>query len=277
MRRSIVGKGLLLALSLVLLARAPEFALAHAGHPHSKAQFLSEHELAHTSKQSGTYEIGADDSINLFSRSELIQDGAIGPIIPLASIDQTLQNTSYVLKSLYAGIQVGKMCLGQPAYCVAAPLLVAPKPEQFANFFDWKAEQSCSLDEAEFVDVTHFVCPVAVRLPVDSSEETDALIIADQFDGYPRQSCGVADTEHMWTSLRRDWSLPSLETLASKCQMSSLPGRQCKERKLEVADANTDPTSADRGDLCNSVKNKTLSQVSFGRKQTCRTPVRALS
>lgn len=229
-------------------------------------------EFADTSKQSGANEIGCDNSIDLFLCSELIQDGAIGPIVPLASIDQTLQNASHALKSPYAGIQVGEMCLGQPADCMAAPLLVAPKLEEFLNFFDWKAKQPCSLDEAELVDVTQFVGPVAVRLPVDNPEETDALIIPDQFDGYPRQSCGVADTEHVQASLRRDWSLLSLETLASKCQMSAPPGRQSKERKLGVVDANTDPPGADRGDLRKGATKSNLSRVSSGRKQTRLTP-----
>lgn len=42
MRQSIIARGLLLAISLVFMALAPEVSFAHAGHSYSKSQFVSE-------------------------------------------------------------------------------------------------------------------------------------------------------------------------------------------------------------------------------------------
>nr|WP_290996175.1 hypothetical protein [Hyphomicrobium sp.] len=233
-------------------------------------------ELATLSIQSGTNEVGADDSVT-FPCTERFQDGAIRAIVSLASIDQLLQDAGHVLNRLYAVAQVSEMSFGQPADRVASPLFVAPEIEQFSNLLDWKAEQSCSLDEAKFMDVTRFVCPVAVRLPVDSPEETDALIIADQFDRNTRQSRGVADSEHVRASQRSDWSLPLLETLGSKCQVSSPRGGQSRERKLEVADENTDRSSAERGDLRKAVNKSSVEPGELRTEANSPIPVRILS
>jgi len=186
-------------------------------------------ELAKPWMHGGSKETGADRSIDLLPCAEFFEDGAVGAVTPLACFDQTAQNASHVLKSLDAGIQFSEMSLGQPANCLAATLCVAPQFEQFPNFFDWKTEQPCALDEAKLVDLPLFVGAVTVRLPIDRLEQTDALIIADQFDGYPRQFCGVADAEHARASLSRDWSLPWLETLGSMRQVLTLtPARQSK-------------------------------------------------
>ena len=194
------------------------------------ARKMSMPEIATPWMMGGSHETRVDRSINLLPCAEFIEDGALGAITPLACFDQTTQDDSHVLKSLDASIQFSEMSLGQPANCLAATLFVAPEFEQFPNFFDWKTKQPCPLDEAELVDVPLFVGAVAVRLPIDRLEQTDAFIIADQFDGYPGQSCGVADTEHARASLSRDWSLPLLETLGSMRQVLSLtPARQSGE------------------------------------------------
>ena len=187
-------------------------------------------ELAKPWMHGGSKETGADRSIDLLPCAEFFEDGAVGAVTPLACFDQTAQNASHVLKSLDAGIQFSEMSLGQPANCLAATLCVAPQFEQFPNFFDWKTEQPCALDEAKLVDLPSVVGAVAIRLPIDGLEQTDALIIADQFDSYSREPCGIADTKHARASLIRDLSLPLLETLGPTRQVLSLmPARQSGE------------------------------------------------
>ncbi len=167
--------------------------------------------------------------------AEFFEGGAVGAVIPLACFDQAGKNVTNVLKSLDAAIQFGEMSLGQPANSLTAALLVAPEVEKFRNFFDWKTKQPCALDEAELVDIPSVVSAVAVRLPIDRLEQTNALIIADQFDGAP-ESFAASPIRNMRVSLSRDWSLPLLETLGSTRQVLSLtPARQSGEGSLQRA------------------------------------------
>lgn len=193
-------------------------------------------ELAKPWMHGGSNEPGTVRLIDSLPCAELFEDGAVGAVIPLACFDQAGKNVTNVLKSLDAAIQFDEMGFSQPANSLTAALLVAPEVEKFRNFFDWKTKQPCALDEAELVDLPSFVGAVAIRLPIDRLEQTDALIIADQFDGYPRELCGVADTEHARASLSRDWSLLLLETLGSTRQVLSLtPARQSGEGSLQRA------------------------------------------
>lgn len=147
------------------------------------------------------------------SCAELIENGAIRPIITIAGINQVPQHSSHILERLQAACNLIEVDRSQLSDGSTSPLFVAPQSKQVTDCLYGKSQQACASDETQFVNVANVVSSVTVCLPIHGPEQSDTLIVADGLHRNAGQPRCIADKHHCLTSRIRDLSLQQWETL----------------------------------------------------------------
>ena len=123
--------------------------------------------------------------------AQLIQDGAIRPIIALAGRNEAGQHLDDRPMRIHAVDHRLFVEDGQCANFPAWALPVTPKFEQIIDLLDRESKGAGALDEAQLVDVALVENPISVRISSSRTQQACPFVVPDQLCRDARQPCGL--------------------------------------------------------------------------------------